>query len=91
MSEKRQAEQPDILEIKELREPSAAYIRNIEIPTFFGEPMLNGSFAQLDAVQLSPDVPTLYYQHPHGAILCGDAITWLRSLKSETPILTLMI
>ena len=28
--------------------------------------------------------PVLYYSHPHGKILIGDAACWLRSLESES-------
>lgn len=34
----------DTSEMKELHEPSVAYARNTELPTFFGQPMLKGTF-----------------------------------------------
>lgn len=84
MRKKRQTEEPELDEKKELHEPSAMYARNTEIPMFFGQPMLKGSFNQLDVNQLTPDIPVKCYQHPHGEIWCGDAVAWLRTLKSES-------
>jgi site-specific DNA-methyltransferase (adenine-specific) len=68
----------------EIQEPVAEYARNKEVPTFFGQPMLKGSFAQIDLAQTTPDVPNLFYSHPDGEIWVGDAIAWLRSLGSES-------
>ncbi len=68
----------------EIREPTADYIRNKEIPTFFGQPMLKGSFTEIDTTQLNPNVPTLFYTHPNGEIWVGDAIAWLHSLEAES-------
>jgi site-specific DNA-methyltransferase (adenine-specific) len=68
----------------EAREPSAGYSRNKEIPTFFGAPILKGSFAQIDLEQLNPQEPQLFYTHPNGEILIGDSISWLRSIQSES-------
>lgn len=66
----------------ELREPAVEYARNREIPTFFGQPMLRGSFAEIDVSQLDPNAPTLFYSHPNGGIWVGDAIAWLRVLET---------
>ena len=33
-----------------VKEPVAAYARNTEIPTFFGEPMLRGAFIETDGM-----------------------------------------
>ena len=68
----------------EIREPVIEYARNKEIPIFFGQPMLTGSFADLDISQLNPNTPKLFYTHPHGEIWVGDAIIWLRSLETES-------
>ena len=68
----------------EIREPVIEYARNKEIPIFFGQPMLTGSFADLDISQLNPNTPKLFYTHPHGEIWVGDAIVWLRSLETES-------
>lgn len=68
----------------EIREPVIEYTRNKEIPIFFGQPMLTGSFADLDISQLNPNTPKLFYTHPHGEIWVGDAIVWLRSLETES-------
>src|SRR5690348_5680113 len=75
---------PEATEARVVREPSAAYNRNTEIPTFFGEPMLKGVFDKLDLTQFNSEVPTRYYHHPKGEIWCGDAIAWMRSLPDES-------
>jgi site-specific DNA-methyltransferase (adenine-specific) len=67
-----------------INEPLATYTRNSEIPTFFGEPMLRGEFAEIDPETVNPDTPTLFYSHPNGEIWVGDATAWLRSLKHES-------
>lgn len=63
---------------------SAEYARNKEIPVFFGQPMLKGAFADLDASRRDPGVPALFYSHPHGELWVGDAVAWLRSLETES-------
>jgi site-specific DNA-methyltransferase (adenine-specific) len=68
----------------ELREPAAEYIRNKEVPTFFGQPMLRGTYASLCSDQLDPQSPVKFYLHPHGQIWVGDAKAWLTSLESES-------
>jgi site-specific DNA-methyltransferase (adenine-specific) len=71
-------------EIIEVREPSAEYIRNKEIPSFFGQRVLKGLYAQIDPSQLNPETPVLFYSHPNGEIWIVDATAWLRSLESES-------
>ncbi|MBM2837455.1 MAG: methylase domain protein [Deltaproteobacteria bacterium] len=71
-------------QVTEVREPSVDYVRNKEIPFFFGKPLLKGSHHDLDADQLNPDAPELYYSHPNGEIWVGDSIAWLGSMKSES-------
>jgi len=66
------------------REPSAGYARTSEIPTFFGQPLLKGVYADIDATCVNPQTPTLFYSHPRGEIWVGDAIAWLHSLPAET-------
>lgn len=68
----------------EIKEPFGEYARNKEIPTFFGQQMLRGSIYNVDESQLDPNMPTLFYSHPHGEIWAGDAIAWLSSLKTES-------
>jgi site-specific DNA-methyltransferase (adenine-specific) len=70
--------------IREVREPSAQYTRNIVIDSLFGQQMLKGSYSQLDSTKLNPEVPVPFYSHPNGEIWVGDAIAWLRSLPSES-------
>ncbi|MGB8346438.1 MAG: DNA methyltransferase [Ktedonobacteraceae bacterium] len=61
---------------------TSEYARNTEILTFFGQPMLKGSYTQIEQQRLDPQVPQLFYSHPRGEIWIGDAVSWLRSLKS---------
>lgn len=67
-----------------LGEAAGVYARNKEVPLFFGQPMLKGSFADIDVSQLDPNIPALFYSHPHGEVWVGDAIGWLRSLEAES-------
>jgi len=66
---------------KRVREPASDYVRTTQLPSFFGQPLLKGEFVQQ---QVELDLPSLFYSHPHGEIWNGDAITWLRSLESES-------
>ncbi len=84
MRKKRQTGELELNKKRELHEPSVIYSRNTEIPSFLGQPMLAGSFMQLNDSQLIPDNPVKYYEHPHGEIWCGDVIAWLRTLKSAS-------
>ena len=68
----------------QVREPTAAYARNTEIPTFFGQPMLKGAYAVFDPAQSDPRALTIFYSHPGGEIWLGDAVLWLRSLANES-------
>jgi len=70
--------------LKEVREPGTEYVRNKEIPTFFGQPMLKGTYHPVDLAQLDPRVPILFYSHPNGEIWVGDAVAWLASVPSES-------
>ncbi|QIK38171.1 site-specific DNA-methyltransferase [Caldichromatium japonicum] len=70
--------------LSEIKEPSAEYARNKEIPTFFGQQMLKGTIFDINESQIDPNTPTLFYSHPHGEIWVGDAIAWLRSLETES-------
>jgi hypothetical protein len=65
MGKKRAQKQEAMIEV---REPLAEYARNKEVPSFFGQPMLKGSYAQIDPVQLHPEAPVLFYSHSHGEI-----------------------
>jgi site-specific DNA-methyltransferase (adenine-specific) len=67
-----------------VREPSAAYARNQEIKSFFGQPMFKGTYEQIAAPTFDPQTPVLFYSHPNGEIWAGDAIAWLHSLPSES-------
>lgn len=67
-----------------IREPLAGYVRNTEIPNFFGQPMVKGAFSKINPAELTPDTLTLFYSHPNGEIWVGNAVDWLRSLQSES-------
>ncbi|MCC7354922.1 MAG: site-specific DNA-methyltransferase [Anaerolineae bacterium] len=67
-----------------MREPSAEYARNKDLPIFFGQLMLQGVYSQLDSVKPDPRLPVAFYTHPNGTIWVGDAVAWLRSLESES-------
>jgi len=82
MSEKTMADQTDHAEETVLREPGAGYARAAEIPTFFGEPMLQGRFTGVEVV--SPESPQIFYAHPRGEIWAGDAIAWLGSIETAS-------
>lgn len=68
----------------EIQEPTAEYVRQKEIPTFFGRPMLRGRVALVDPSRFNPSVPVLFYSHPNGEIWAGDAIVWLRTIPDES-------
>ncbi len=70
--------------ILEIKEPSAEYARNKEIPTFFGQQILKGTIFDINESQIDLNTPTLFYSHPHGEIWVGDAIAWLRTLETES-------
>ena len=63
---------------------ASGYTRNKAIVSFFGSPMLKGSYIEIEQDQFNPQTPTLFYSHPNGAIWTGDAIAWLRSLESAS-------
>ncbi len=67
---------------KRIREPSPDYVRSTAVPSFFGQPMLRGTYALVD--QINTQSPHRFYSHPNGEIWVGDAIGWLRTLKSGT-------
>jgi site-specific DNA-methyltransferase (adenine-specific) len=70
--------------LSEIKEPSAKYARNKEIPTFFGQPMLKGKVFDIGGSRLDPNTPALSYSHPHGEIWVGDATAWLQTLETES-------
>jgi len=67
-----------------LKEPSAVYGRNKELPTFFGQPLLKGQRTSGDLTRFDPAVPQCLYSHPNGELWAGDAIAWLRSLNTAS-------
>ncbi len=60
------------------------YARTKDLPTFFGQPVVKGSFTRIESALTAPDEPTLLYSHPNGEIRVGDAITWLRSMENDS-------
>jgi len=77
-------ERPQPEEQSGIRQPVAEYVRNKDIPTFCGQLMLKGLFIQADGSQENPNIPVVYYKHPHGEIWLGDAVAWLRGLETES-------
>ncbi len=67
-----------------IKQAAVKYARNLEIPIFFGEPMLRGKFAEIDPETANPDKANLFYSHPNGEIWVGEAINWLSTLESES-------
>ena len=84
MEEINSSELFETVEQQELREPSSIYTRNTQMPTFFGQPILRGTYFEREDEHVSSEVPRLYYRHPHGEIWCGDALAWLKTLESES-------
>jgi site-specific DNA-methyltransferase (adenine-specific) len=68
----------------EVKEPAAVYTRQKEIPTFFGQPLLKGRFAVVEAEPRNADTPTLFYEHPNGELFVGDAIAWLQTIPTAS-------
>jgi site-specific DNA-methyltransferase (adenine-specific) len=65
-----------------LKEPSAAYfVRNTEIPEFFGQQINKGERLPVDS-SVENNSPRLFYSHQHGEIWLGDSIEWMRGLES---------
>ena len=68
----------------ELKEPSANYfVRNSEIPDFFGQRLNKGEWLPVD-LSVRNNSPRLFYSHQHGEIWLGDSIEWLRSLETAS-------
>lgn len=62
---------------------SVTFSRNKQLDNLFSEPV-KGRLNKLDPTKLDPLSPACLYEHPNGALWVGDAIAWLRSLKSES-------
>ena len=84
MSKRKRPSHEAMADQLETGEPSAEYARNKDVQTFFGQPIVKGAFAEIDPRHMAADIPTLFYKHPKGEIWIGDAVAWLRSLKSES-------
>jgi site-specific DNA-methyltransferase (adenine-specific) len=67
-----------------LQEPASCYARNTDIPDFFGQPIVKGRRLNVPSVAASSDDLALFYEHPNGKIWTGDAVRWLKSLRSGT-------
>jgi site-specific DNA-methyltransferase (adenine-specific) len=67
-----------------LKEPSATYfVRNVEIPDFFGQQTPQGKRLPVEDSKTTP-LPRLFYSHPHGEIWLGDSIEWLGRLEANS-------
>ncbi|MEZ4832636.1 MAG: DNA methyltransferase [Caldilineaceae bacterium] len=82
MENKSQSELPE--EEQRIQERKGEYSRTKEIPQFFGQPMLRGSFVAMDPTTVDSNTPVTYYRHPKGEIWVGDAVSWLSSLDDES-------
>jgi len=51
-------------------------------PTLANWPKSKGLYKQIDPKGLEPEYPVLFFTHPNGEMWAGDAIAWLRLLKS---------
>jgi site-specific DNA-methyltransferase (adenine-specific) len=60
------------------------FVRQKEMPTFLGQPQLNGTKYSLDTNTMSPEKPELFYKHPNGEIWIGDSVAWLKSLPKDS-------
>ncbi len=68
----------------ELKEPPATYfVRNTEIPEFFGQRINKGEKLPVDS-SVENNSPRLFYSHQHGEIWLGDSIEWLRGLEPSS-------
>ena len=54
---------------------------NGAVPSLFPAASPQGQRLLLDGALARPQ---LYYQHPHGALWCGDSVEWLRSLPAAS-------
>jgi len=70
--------------VTSVREPVESYLRQKEVPTFFGRPLVEGTYSELNPGQRKPETPELMYSHPNGQIWVGDVIAWLESLDSAS-------
>jgi site-specific DNA-methyltransferase (adenine-specific) len=69
----------------ELREPTASYfVRNTEIPEFFGQPLRKGDYLNPVSETGSGTSPRLFYTHSNGKLWLGDSILWLKSLPARS-------
>ena len=60
------------------------FVRQKEMPTFFGQPQFNGKKHIVADDTLILDKPELFYKHPNGEIWVGDSIEWLNSLTENS-------
>jgi site-specific DNA-methyltransferase (adenine-specific) len=67
-----------------ISQPKAEYARNKELPHFFGQPMLRGTYHPINSAQQDVAKPCLFYSHPHGEIWIGDVVDWMSTISSES-------
>jgi len=60
------------------------FLRNKEIPLYFGEVNFNGVKKNINFDTHNPNNPEMFYKHPNGEIWIGDSITWLNSLPNDS-------
>ena len=69
------------MSIFNLRKVSQEIVEQLD---FFVEPKPKGFVCEIDPNNTNEKDPVLYYSHPHGQILIGDAACWLSSLESAS-------
>jgi len=75
------AQKPSKIASWKLHEPGSAYfVRNREVPEFFGQPLHKGECLASAMLPKGDSSPRLFYSHPHGQIWVGDSIGWLKGL-----------
>jgi site-specific DNA-methyltransferase (adenine-specific) len=79
------AQKPSKTASLELHEPGSAYfVRNREVPEFFGKPLHKGEYLASATLPKGDSSPRLFYSHPHGQIWVGDSVGWLEGLDTAS-------
>ncbi len=57
-------------------------IHKQQMDNMFGDEPIAGRYLAPNRACTDSKDPTLYYEHPHGALWIGDAALWLRTLET---------
>ena len=60
------------------------FARNKDFNPLLFDEFVRGQRLHIDPLTVTPQQPTLYYQHPAGQLWLGDAVEWLRSLETTS-------